>query len=163
MPFNLHPLHSLTHHNNDLVSKTDVIAECNKISQRLLTAFSSDETERLISLVWQLSEFELGRFLIKNQGALSGCWTYYIILGFTESKDLHPLEKMILTTAPTILATRERFHIFQSLLQQHIRSHATVCSIPCGMMADLLTLDIPEDVIVRRQLSLPVTRMLLRC
>lgn len=139
-------MRSLTHNGSDKVSKQDIILECREISERLQKECSDGDKEKLMSLLEQLSEFELGRFLIKNKGAFSGYWTYYMILGFTESKTLHPLEQAILTTAPGVLATRERFHIFQSELQRCIQSNAVVCSIPCGVMADLLTLQIPDGV-----------------
>ena len=94
----------------------------------------------------QLSEFELGRFLIKNNGGVSGFWTYYIILGFKESKLTNPLEDFIVNKAPTVLATQQRFAIFQNLLRESIKSNSVVCSIPCGLMQDLQTLEIPSDV-----------------
>src|SRR5690606_33975587 len=36
--------------------------------------------------------------------------------------------------------------IFQTLLLKNIRANSVVCSIPCGMMADLLTLNLPGTV-----------------
>lgn len=139
---------SLTHETSDKIALEDIFSECQIISQRLSQDGSIDEPtkEQLLTYLKQLTEFELGRFFIKNQGALSGHWTYYIILGFTESPSLHPLEEAIITTAPSVLATRQRFHIFQSLLQKNIQSNTVTCSIPCGVMADLLTLDLPETV-----------------
>lgn len=139
---------SLTHETADKIALEDIFSECQNISQRLSQDESIDEStkERLLTYLNQLTEFELGRFFIKNQGALSGHWTYYIILGFTEASSLHPLEEAIITTAPSVLATRQRFHIFQSLLQKNIQSNAVTCSVPCGVMADFLTLDLPETV-----------------
>jgi SAM-dependent methyltransferase len=139
---------SLTHETPDRMALEDIFFECQNISQRLSQDGSIDgpTKERLLTYLNQLTEFELGRFFIKNQGALSGHWTYYIILGFTEAPSLHPLEEAIITTAPSVLATRQRFHIFQSLLQKNIQSNTVTCSVPCGVMADLLTLDLPETV-----------------
>lgn len=139
---------SLTHNTSDKVTIEEIFSECQNISQRIFQDGSIDEPtkELLQTYVRELTEFDLGRFLIKNQGALSGYWTYYIIMGFTESPSLHPLEQTIITTAPTVLATRQRFHIFQSLLQKNIKSNSVTCSIPCGVMADLLTLDLPKEV-----------------
>ena len=139
---------SLTHETSDKIALEDIFFECQNISQRLSQDRSIDELtkERLLTYLNQLKDFELGRFFIKNQGALSGYWTYYIILGFTEVPSLHPLEEAIITTAPSVLATRQRFHIFQSLLQKNIQSNTVTCSVPCGVMADLLTLDLPETV-----------------
>ncbi|MEQ9998589.1 class I SAM-dependent methyltransferase, partial [Pectobacterium versatile] len=42
---------------------------------------------------------------------------------------------------PSVLATRERFGIFQRLLQELLRPDAIMVSVPCGVMADLLLLD----------------------
>lgn len=139
---------SLTHETPDKITLEDIFAECQKISRRLFQDGSIDEStkELLLTYLKELTKFELGRFLIKNQGALSGHWTYYIILGFTASPGLHPLEEAIITTAPFVLATRQRFHIFQSLLQKNIQSNTVICSVPCGVMADLLTLKLPETI-----------------
>lgn len=139
---------SLTHETSDKLTPEDILSECQKISHRLSQDGSIDEStkELLLAYLNQLQEFELGRFLIKNQGALSGYWTYYIIVGFTESPSLHRLEKEIIETAPSVLATRQRFDIFQSLLLKNIQSNTVVCSIPCGVMADLLTLDLPGTI-----------------
>lgn len=141
-------MRSLTHETTDQISIEDIFSECEKISQRISQDVSIDETtkEQLLSYLNQLTEFELGRFFIKNQGALSGHWTYYIILGFTKSKTLHPLERQIIETIPSVLATRQRYHIFQSLLEKSIKSNTITCSIPCGVMADLLTLELPDTV-----------------
>ncbi len=139
---------SLTHETTDIISLKDIFSECQNISQRLFEDESIDEPTKgkLLTYLNQLTKFELGRFFIKNHGALSGHWTYYIILGFTKAPSLHPLEEAIITTAPSVLATRQRFHIFQSLLQKNIQSNTVTCSVPCGVMADLLTLDLPEAV-----------------
>ncbi len=89
---------SLTHETPDKIALEDIFSECQSISQRLSQDGNIDEStkERLLTYLNQLTEFELGRFFIKNQGALSGHWTYYIILGFIESPSLHPLEEAII-------------------------------------------------------------------
>jgi SAM-dependent methyltransferase len=95
----------------------------------------------------QLSQTELGRFLITNNGALSGWWTYYCILGYRQSPITNPVEKFLLEEAPTVLATRERFGHFQTVMREVIEKscHETkpikMASIPGGMAADLLTLE----------------------
>lgn len=109
------------------------------------------EKARLSIEAERLSEFELGRFLIANQGALSGWWTYYCILGFRERPITHPVERFLLEEAPTILATRERFGHFQRVMRQVIEEHSRltsvikVASIPGGMAADMLTTDVGID------------------
>jgi cyclopropane fatty-acyl-phospholipid synthase-like methyltransferase len=139
---------SLTHTSSDKLTKHEVANEIEFIKSRLSRQFSSDNEKRdeLLKILDVLSEFELGRFLIKNKGALSGYWTWYIILGFHQHIVASPLERFILEKVPTILATQERFQIFQMLLAKHIQSNSTVCSIPCGTMADLLTLKLGDAV-----------------
>lgn len=71
---------SLTHETPDKIALEDILSECQNISERLSQDGSIDEhtKERLLRYLTELTEFELGRFFIKNQGALSGYWTYYI-------------------------------------------------------------------------------------
>lgn len=93
----------------------------------------------------QLSLSEFGRFLIVNNGALSGWWTYYCILGFQHDVITNPVETFLLEASPVILATRERFQHFQSVLKNVIAQCQSsqpikIASIPGGMAADLLTL-----------------------
>ena len=100
----------------------------------------------------QLSQTELGRFLIANNGALSGWWTYYCILGFRQYEITNPVERFLLEEAPVILATRERFGHFQSIMRQVIEKSCyetqpiKMASIPGGMAADLFTLDSNIDL-----------------
>lgn len=101
-----------------------------------------------MTLLDQLSEFELGRFLLMNKG-LNGYWTAYLIIHGPKQKNLHPLESWILLHAPTVKATRERFGIFQRVLQSHLKDNMTLASIPCGLMDDLLTLNYAHKKNVR--------------
>ena len=144
----LQEMHSITHRQGDFVTLDHIAHQKASIITRLKQEYVSDTSkkEKLLSLVNELSEFELGRFFIKNQGALSGYWTHYVISGFSE-RNLQPLEHTIVTQIPSSLATRQRFYIFQDLLRKHIRSHSVVCSVPCGSMMDLLSLDLPEEVV----------------
>lgn len=105
--------------------------------------------KRQLELAEQLSEFELGRFLIER-GGLNGYWTHYIINhpnqgGLTNRNNIGSpfttLESFILNTAPTSLATQQRFNNFKSNIQQNIRENCSFASIPCGLMGDLLDLD----------------------
>lgn len=139
---------SHTHNTTDKLTKLQIEEKLTAIQARLTETFSSEpeKLDALLTLLDELNEFEWGRFLIQNQGALSGYWTWYVILGFRNEKALHPRERIMLEQIPVILATRERFDIFQQLLLQHIQSNSVVCSVPCGMMSDLLSLDIPGTV-----------------
>ncbi len=138
---------SLTHLGSDKLSQAEISREVQLIKERLESEFNDnpDKKAELLQTLDALSEFELGRFLIKNK-SLSGYWTWYVILGFNNQPITSPVEKYLVEKAPAILATRQRFEIFQSLLTQHIASNSVVCSLPCGMMADLLTLNLPEEV-----------------
>lgn len=91
-------------------------------------------------IIDQLAQFELGRSLLYNRG-LSGYWISYVILHGINKTDLSDLEWWILNKSPVVLATRERFRIFQSQLQNLLKSNITIASIPCGLMETLLTLD----------------------
>lgn len=139
---------SHTHTGSEKPSMFEINSQLETIKQRLSQEFNSEPEKysSLSKILDELCEFELGRFLIKNKGALSGYWTWYCILGFTDTEIHSPLERFLLEKTPVILATRERFTIFQTLLLKYIQSHFSVCSIPCGMMADLLTLKLPKNL-----------------
>lgn len=94
--------------------------------------------EEELDLLQQLSEFELGRFLLRNKG-LNGYWTAYIILYAFEQKNLHPLEEWLVHSAPIIQATRERFEIFKRIIQENIRDNMVIASVPCGLMDDVFS------------------------
>lgn len=99
-------------------------------------------TPKLQMVYESLLTFPLGKFLSKNRG-LNGKWTSYLI---KTTKSENPTEQKLLH-APAVLATRERFGIFQKQIMKHLRPGATVASIPCGVMDDLLTLpQAPEGV-----------------
>lgn len=107
---------------------------------------------RQLSLLEQLTAFELGRFLLTHQG-LNGFWTHYIVYLHTEDRRagtqddarLSELERALLDRGPTFRATQERFEHFRRIVQDEIRHKAgaemSLASVPCGLMADLLTLD----------------------
>jgi ubiquinone/menaquinone biosynthesis C-methylase UbiE len=98
---------------------------------------SLDDTLKLLT---QLTEFELGQFLLENQG-LNGYWTSYLILNGPKKNDLSELEYWMVHKAPVVKATQERFRIFQRIIQNRLKSGMTLLSIPCGTMDDLITLD----------------------
>jgi SAM-dependent methyltransferase len=93
-----------------------------------------------LELLRQLTEFELGRFLIQNKG-LNGYFTHYIISGNHEHVPHNSLEYWVLNHAPAVKATQERFYIFQAEIQKRLATGTTLASIPCGLMNDLLSLD----------------------
>lgn len=101
-------------------------------------------------MIDQLCGCEMGRFILERRG-VNGYWTDYILHHpFSRNEtphDLHqrtysPMELFLLTRSPNVLAHRERGGIFQKMLQQHVRPGAVFASIPCGLMRDLLSLDL---------------------
>lgn len=93
-----------------------------------------------LKMLKDLCSFELGRFLLANRG-LNGYWTAYCILNYKHTRVDNPLEQWLLTKAPGIVATQERFEIFKNLLQNLLRDNIHLASLPCGGMDDLLGLD----------------------
>jgi ubiquinone/menaquinone biosynthesis C-methylase UbiE len=103
--------------------------------------------EEQLKLIDELAKFEFGRFLLVNRG-INGFWTRHMVLWPKQKLDkkfnensIHPLDYWLLSKAPSIQATQERFIIFQKLLQESLKENIILASIPCGMMDDLLTLN----------------------
>ncbi|MGQ5288299.1 class I SAM-dependent methyltransferase [Pectobacterium actinidiae] len=92
-----------------------------------------------LALLDAFSHLELGQFLLKHHG-LNAHWTHNVI-AHRPTHYINSLEEIIYTQLPNVLATRERFGIFQRLLQELLRPDAVMVSVPCGVMADLLLLD----------------------
>ena len=138
----------ITHKQNDVSFDISVYREALEKKENLSLPF---EEESL--LLDQLSHFELGRFLLMHKG-LNGYWTAYIIRQGLQQKNLHPLEMWILHHAPAVKATQERFKIFQKVLQDNLKDHVTIASIPCGLMDDLLLLDFLKHTISASSVSI---------
>ena len=107
---------------------------------------------RQLELLEDLTLFPFGRFLLENKG-INGYWTHYMIMhphqgrltGLnSERKPFTELEKFLLDSAPTLLATQQRFVHFQTYLQQEVKSNRNLASIPCGLMGELLTLNFTQ-------------------
>jgi len=100
--------------------------------------------EEQLKVLKQLTEFGIGQYMLLHKG-LNGYWTRLFNL-HRKNPNEHPianeLEKFWLERAPEPLASQQRFEIFQKLLQQNIKDNSSVCSVPCGMMDDLLTLEL---------------------
>lgn len=102
-----------------------------------------------LELLEQLSQVDLGRFLLQNQG-VNGYWTHYVVthpwLGRKTNKNsvgesFSDLESFLLNRAPSVLATQERFELFLQENKKSVKNHAKLACIPCGMMGELLYLD----------------------
>lgn len=97
--------------------------------------------ERQLEILSELSQFELGRFLIER-GGLNGFWTHYVVSHPEKPKKLSSLlETFLLERAPTCLATQERFVIFKREIQKEISEGCIFASIPSGLMGEFLDLD----------------------
>jgi len=94
--------------------------------------------EDTLELLGQLQQFELGRFLLHNRG-LNGYWTSYIFRNRPEGP-VTPLEHWLLNNS-LLCQARERYHRFRELIAEHITDDATLASVPCGVMDDLLEQD----------------------
>ncbi|MDN7182886.1 class I SAM-dependent methyltransferase [Caballeronia sp. SEWSISQ10-4 2] len=99
--------------------------------------------DQQVSLLEQLSAFELGRFLLENRG-LNAYWTHQLV-NYRQSAEpagsMSPLEVRVFERLPAVLATRERFGIFRQQLQALLKPGLALVSIPCGLMGELLLLD----------------------
>lgn len=102
---------------------------------------ASENAEQLLKIVDELATFEFGRFLMLNSGGWDGFWTWNVISRPDRDEPYScELEKFLFLEAPTVQATRERFHLFQAAIETEIKPGMEVASLPCGLMADLLTL-----------------------
>lgn len=128
--------HSSDDHENSCIFNVEHILKRLQARTDLVLPFEKESF-----LVKQMSEFALGRFLL-HHGGLNGYWTTFLIRGHEQNKEVHPLEQWFLHKAPAVLATRERFFIFQKILQGLLEDESTLASVPCGTMDDLLSLDI---------------------
>jgi SAM-dependent methyltransferase len=93
-----------------------------------------------LDLLYQMAEFNLGRFLLTHRG-LNAYWTSYVVKKGLGQEHLHPLENWLLNKAPAALATQERFRIFKQQLQRRLGHGKVLASLPCGLMDDLLSLN----------------------
>ena len=104
-----------------------------------------EEELKILSL---LQKTDFGQFLIKNSG-LNGYWSDAII--FLPQKTLHnphhadsdidEFMNLMVNQLPSVLARRESFAIYHHILQKNLFENIVICSIPCGLMRDLYTLD----------------------
>ena len=133
----------ITHQHDERDSLTQL--EIQNIEDRLQSR--SDLTlplEEEIQLLHQMTEFELGRFLLKN-GGISGYWTAYWLIHGPQKQLSHPLEDWLINKAPAFMASRERYQIFSTETQKRLKPGIKLASIPCGLLDDLLHLDYSES------------------
>lgn len=108
----------------------------------------SNEKAFLLSLAEDAAKSEFGRFLLCTRG-LNWRTTdllfdpdYQATLRQQERDgSLCFFDRLTFFACPLFLATRERFGIFQRHTQPLVSEGATLASLPCGRMRDLLSLD----------------------
>lgn len=139
---NAHPhveMNKLVSHDKNI--KIDINKEAERINKIENPTLPHKDLHNILQ---QLDELQVGRFLMKNKG-LDGYWTAYIILHGPKKRHPNSLHKWLIHKAPVVLATRERFYIFQKELQKLVKPGITMASMPCGLMDDLLRLNLPKE------------------
>lgn len=96
--------------------------------------------EEELALLQQMTDFELGRFLLMN-GGINGYWTAYWLIHGPQKDLTKPLEYWLINKAPSFMASRERAAIFKHETQARLKDGMCLASVPCGLMDDLLRLD----------------------
>lgn len=101
---------------------------------------------RQCELIDQMASFELGRFLLQQQGGLNAYWTHYIVTHPEEKakRKLTSLETMMLDNMPLAVATQERYQLFRKVLQKMLKKGDKMAGIPGGLMSEFLSLDYSE-------------------
>lgn len=120
----------------------------NEVKQRILQVQNDQDRNEQMLIYEQLCEFEFGRWLLANRG-LNAYWSHYLIHfeeyyeGDIESQ-LHELEKEMLLKSPGVVAAKEIDSLRSQKLQNLLKNDLTLASVPCGLMNDLLRLDIKD-------------------
>lgn len=136
------------------VSPEDLKITVKKIAERLQqqTHLPAATINQQLDLLQQLSQFDFGRFLLQHHG-INGYWTHYMLtypwFGKKTNKnnrgdEFSDLERFILERLPFLLATRQRFETFLAEIQKSVIDGARLASIPCGMLGELLYLNVDD-------------------
>jgi SAM-dependent methyltransferase len=127
----------------------NLVQELQEIKKRLESDDNNNNNNKKLLLFNQLCEFEFGRWLLVNRG-LNSYWSYYLVYcNEINTKQLHPLESIMLEKSPGVLAARERAALNHNIMQKMIHNGMKLASIPCGYMNDLLRLDLKDRINVR--------------
>lgn len=120
-----------------------------KTIERLKEKTPEEMFPEYLTLIDGLKACSFGRYLLQH-GGLNGEWIHYAISYPQNGKitgrnyDGEPfgwVEEMMLSKAPVVLATQERFLYFIQEIQKRIFDGAMLAAIPCGVMAELLDVD----------------------
>lgn len=132
---------TISHRTGSTITDGPSTAEIAAATERRLRAADRlilplDETLEMLA---RLQEFELGRFLLHNQG-LNGYWTSYIFRYEPGTPATTPMEYWLLNNS-LLCGARERFHRFKAAIAERLTEGAVLASVPCGVMDDLLQQD----------------------
>ena len=119
-------------------------ATVSKIEKRLVAEGDTKlaSVSEKLNILGELKKFSLGQFLIMNQG-MDGVWNHYIAYEYPRlnknQKPQNPMEKMLIEIIATDLQVR--LELVKKIMQGELREGISLLSIPCGIMAELSTLD----------------------
>ncbi|CAG9000794.1 MAG: hypothetical protein CENE_02801 [Candidatus Celerinatantimonas neptuna] len=116
-----------------------------KTRHRILSrkATQNRSPQQLLLLLDELMKFELGVFLLDNQG-INGYWIDHVVNWVPTAQkppEMSELEYIIYSQFPSALATRERHQIFLQLIQDRIDLVQCALSVPCGLMSEFFQLN----------------------
>jgi len=140
--------HTLLSH---AIAPEDVATIVQTVSERIKREGDKEHVsvQRQLELLHELSQFDFGRFLLRNKG-IDAYWSHYFLMHPRlrrkkgenyRGEQLSSLESFLLELAPATLATQERFEIFLKENQRNVRNGAKLACIPSGMMGELLYLN----------------------
>ena len=119
---------SLISHGADSQNGWEDLLQAIKARLRKAGDLPGATVDQQVSLLEQLSAFELGRFLLENRG-LNAYWTHQLVTyrqGAEPAGSMSPLEVRIFEKLPAVLATRERFPSYPSRIRSRSSSWAAL-------------------------------------
>lgn len=129
--------------NNYSHDVTASLEELEREARERIESYQGEEISKkeMHQMLDQLLAHPVGKAVFMSKG-LNGENIQYFIGGAPE--ETNPMIRWFCDRSPVVLATRERFGIFQKELQKRLKNNSHFSSIPCGIMNDLLGLDISE-------------------
>ena len=108
------------------------------------TGYDHAAKQRMLADLDVWAQCEFGQWMLLN-GGWDGYWTRYVIsypdrIAAGEPPPDNEVERFFLEQSPGIVATQERFKIFQQAFLEFVGPESVVLEVPCGVMDDLLTL-----------------------
>ena len=131
-------------HKSSVVSEEEVQTSMLELRGFVESATLSEEQREVrFALLQQLSEFELGRFLLVNRG-LNGYWTDTIVNwpidanANSKYQYANSLEEYLFESSPVFAARREAQQAIHQEVSPMLRPGSAMASIPCGLMSEVL-------------------------